>query len=335
MKKSRSRRPQEPLPHLGRNSRPVLAARRPEWRGPVKSHLSGGWKPRHSCGGGHRYNVSVISVTDARGAAISLPRPPRRIISLVPSTTESVHALGAGDRLVGVTRYCVLPTEAREKTSVVGGTKSPRLDVIRSLKPDLILGNKEENREQDVRELETVAPVYVAFPRDLTTALEELQKLGALLQRDDTAGKLVDNLALARTNLIQEARTRAPFRFLYLIWQKPYMAAGTATFIDALIREAGGRNAVDSEAGRYPQLTVPEIEELRPDVVLFSSEPFPFEAKHTTEFLSATSDPSNLKGRTLLVDGQLLSWHGARLRDGIPYLADLAREIVALGGNSR
>ena len=335
MKKSRSRRPQEPLPHLGRNSRPVLAARRPEWKGPVKSHLSGGWKPRHSCGGGHRYNVSVISVTDARGAAISLPRPPRRIISLVPSTTESVHALGAGDRLVGVTRYCVLPPEAREKTSVVGGTKSPRLDVIRSLKPDLILGNKEENREQDVRELETVAPVYVAFPRDLTTALEELQKLGALLQCDDTAGKLVDNLALARTNLIQEARTRAPFRFLYLIWQKPYMAAGTATFIDALIREAGGRNAVDSEAGRYPQLTVPEIEELRPDVVLFSSEPFPFEAKHTTEFLSATSDPSNLKGRTLLVDGQLLSWHGARLRDGIPYLADLAREIVALGGNSR
>lgn len=277
----------------------------------------------------------MISVTDARGAAISLPRPPRRIISLVPSTTESVHALGAGDRLVGVTRYCVLPPEAREKTSVVGGTKSPRLDVIRSLKPDLILGNKEENREQDVRELETVAPVYVAFPRDLTTALEELQKLGALLQRDDTAGKLVDNLALARTNLIQEARTRAPFRFLYLIWQKPYMAAGTATFIDALIREAGGRNAVDSEAGRYPQLSVPEIEELRPDVVLFSSEPFPFEAKHTTEFLSATSDPSSLKGRTLLVDGQLLSWHGARLRDGIPYLADLAREIVALGGNSR
>ncbi len=286
-----------------------------------------------SCTEGHGYNASVISLTDARGAAISLTLPPRRIISLVPSTTESVHALGAGDRLVGVTRYCVLPPEAREKTSVVGGTKSPRLDVIRSLKPDLILGNKEENREQDVTELDTVAPVYVAFPRDLTTALEELRILGVLLQCDDAARKLIDNLALARTNLTQESRTRAPFRFLYLIWQKPYMAAGTATFIDALIREAGGRNVIAPEAGRYPQLTVAEIEELRPDVVLFSSEPFPFEAKHTTEFLRATGDPSSLKGRTLLVDGQLLSWHGARLRDGIPYLADLAREIAALGGN--
>ena len=286
-----------------------------------------------SCTEGHGYNASVISVTDARGAAINLPLPPRRIISLVPSTTESVHALGAGDRLVGVTRYCVLPPEAREKTSVVGGTKSPRLDVIRNLKPDLILGNKEENREQDVTELDTVAPVYVAFPRDLTTAIEELRILGVLLQRNDAARKLIDNLALARTHLTQESRTRAPFRFLYLIWQKPYMAAGTATFIDALIREAGGRNVIAPEAGRYPQLTVGEIEELRPDVVLFSSEPFPFEAKHTTEFLRATGDPSSLKGRTLLVDGQLLSWHGARLRDGIPYLADMAREIVALGGN--
>jgi ABC-type Fe3+-hydroxamate transport system substrate-binding protein len=229
----------------------------------------------------------------------------------------------------------VLPPEAREKASVVGGTKSPRVDVIRSLKPDLILSNKEENREQDVSELDTVAPVYVAFPRDLTTALEELRKLGTLLRCDDTARGFVDNLALARTNLTQESRTRAPFRFLYLIWQKPYMAAGTATFIDAFIREAGGRNVIDPKAGRYPQLTVAEIEELRPDVVLFSSEPFPFEAKHTTELLSATGDPSSLNGRTLLVDGQLLSWHGARLRDGIPYLADLAREIVALGDNSR
>ena len=283
---------------------------------------------------GHGYNASVISVTDARGRAISLSRPPQRIITLVPSTTESVHALGAGERLVGVTRYCVLPPEARENASVVGGTKGPRIDAIRDLKPDLILGNKEENREQDVRTLEPVAPVYVAFPGDLTTVLEELRKLGTLLQCDDHARNLVDNLDRARTSLAQESRGRAPFRFLYLIWQKPYMAAGTATFIDAFIREAGGINVIKPEAGRYPQLTAAEIEKLHPDVVLFSSEPFPFEAKHMTELLSATSDPLRLKGRTLLVDGRLLSWHGARLRDGIPYLSDLARKIVTLGGNS-
>lgn len=284
--------------------------------------------------GGHRYNASVVSVTDARGAAISLAHPPRRIISLVPSTTESVHTLGAGGHVVGVTRYCVLPPDAQEKASLVGGTKSPRIDVIRSLKPDLILCNKEENREQDVRELDTVAPVYVAFPRDLTTAFEELRKLGALLHRDDSARNLVDKLERARAALIQESRTRAPFRFLYLIWQKPYMAVGTSTFIDAFIREAGGRNVVGPKAGRYPQLTVAEIEGLHPDVVLFSSEPFPFETRHATEFLSATNKPSNLTGRILLVDGQLLSWHGSRLREGIPYLAGLAPEIVALGDNT-
>ena len=273
-------------------------------------------------------------MTDARGATISLSGPPQRIISLVPSTTESVHTLGAGHHLVGVTRYCMLPPDAREKASLIGGTKSPRMEVIHDLKPDLILANQEENREQDVRELDTVAPVYVAFPRDLTTALEELRKLGTLLQRHDEAGKIVDNLVRARANLTKDSLRRSPFRFLYLIWQKPYMAAGTSNFIDAFLREAGGRNVIDPMAGRYPKLAADKIEKLSPDVVLFSSEPFPFEAKHTTEFLSAMKDPSSLVGRTLLVDGQLLSWHGVRLREGIPYVTRLAREITALGHNS-
>ena len=276
----------------------------------------------------------MITVTDARGTEICLPRPPQRIVSLVPSTTESVYTLGAGDRLVGVTRYCVLPPEAQESATVVGGTKSPRIDEIHRLKPDLVLANQEENQEQDVDELRTAAPVYVAFPRDLVSAIEELRTLGVLLGCEKASRRLVEQIDEARTKLKRESLDRPPFRFVYLIWRTPFMAAGAPTFIDGFLREAGGRNALDPESGRYPQLTVAEIEDLQPDVVFFSSEPFPFESVHVTEFLETADDPSFLKEKCLLVDGQLLSWHGSRLRDGIPYLAKLARQIGAPGAES-
>jgi ABC-type Fe3+-hydroxamate transport system substrate-binding protein len=249
----------------------------------------------------------------------------------VPSATESVFALGAGDRLVGVTRYCVRPPEAKLRASVVGGTKSPRLDAIRDLKPDLILANQEENREDDVNELDEVAPVYVAFPRDLSSAFTELDNLAMMLDCREVGQEVLDELEQFRERLLEESRARSRFRFLYLIWRNPFMAAGRETFIDAFFQEAGGQNVVDAEAGRYPKLTASDIEALRPDAVLLSSEPFPFESRHTSELLDALSDRGILEGRTFLVDGELLSWHGVRLREGIPYLSRLARQIVALG----
>jgi ABC-type Fe3+-hydroxamate transport system substrate-binding protein len=148
---------------------------------------------------------------------------------------------------------------------------------------------------------------------------------------EDAGRRLLAELGQARQRLLEEARR--PFRYIYLIWQNPYMAAGPGTFIDAFVREAGGENVLGSDRGR--ELDVSRIEELGPDAVLFSSEPFPFEEQHVAEFLESCRDKAAFEGRALLVDGELLSWHGVRLREGIPYLSQLARQIVAIKNRPR
>jgi ABC-type Fe3+-hydroxamate transport system substrate-binding protein len=271
----------------------------------------------------------VIQLTDALGSPIELSSPARRIVSLVPSTTETVFALGAGERLVGVTRFCVHPEEARSQAQVIGGTKTLRLEAIRGLSPDLILANQEENREQDVRELQSLAPVYVTFPRDVPTAVVEVVKLGTLLDREAEARALAAEVAEALGRLRREAEGRRSFRFLYLIWRNPYLAVGRGTFIDALLSEAGGQNAIAEGRDRYPKLSAGEMARLSPEVIFLSSEPFPFADAHRQELVGELSG-IGWRGACLLCDGELLSWHGARMRQGLPYLSHLAREVVAL-----
>jgi ABC-type Fe3+-hydroxamate transport system substrate-binding protein len=263
----------------------------------------------------------VVRLTDATGATVSLAATPRRIVSLVPSTTETVFELGAGDRVVGVTRYCVRPDGARRQARVVGGTKSPRLETIRELDPDLILANQEENREEDVQALRQVAPVYVAFPRDVPAAIAEILKLGILTGREAVARRMCLELAESLQRLREARDGRPVFPYLYFIWRQPYMAAGPGTFIDALLGEAGGRNVLDGAPGRYPELTAEQIETAGADVLFFSSEPYPFAPRHLEEIPAA-------RGKRILVDGQLLSWHGARMREGIPYAERVAREVA-------
>lgn len=271
----------------------------------------------------------MIQLTDALGSRLEMAAPPRRIVSLVPSTTETVFALGSGEHVVGVTRYCVRPEDARQRAKVIGGTKSPRLDAIRRLAPDLILANQEENRGEDVKELKALAPVYVAFPRDVPTAVVEILKLGILLDREALARHLAAELAGSLDRVRREAAARQPFRCLYLIWRNPCLAAGPGTFIDALLSEAGGCNVIPPGGNRYPEIGTGEMRELAPEVIFLSSEPFPFVESHRKELAGQLGD-ADWKRRCLLVDGQLLSWHGVRMREGLPYLAALARDLVAL-----
>ncbi|MFQ5790838.1 MAG: helical backbone metal receptor [Acidobacteriota bacterium] len=275
--------------------------------------------------------TEVITLTDATGTSLSLAALPRRIISLVPSVTDTVFALGAGDRLVGITRYCAHPEDARLRLPVVGGTKSPRIEAIRELRPDLVLANQEENGREDVHALRRSVPVYVAFPRSVPEAIVEIRRLGMLLGREVAAHRLAGELTFQLHRLREQARRRRPFRYLYLIWRRPYMAAGPGTFIDAFFREGGGENALPLSSERYPGLEASDIDAARADAVLLSSEPYPFTEDHVGELMRSIKEGSRLKKRTLLVDGELLSWHGARLRRGMPYLSRLAAEIVARG----
>jgi len=243
---------------------------------------------------------------------------PRRIVSLVPSTTETLFHLGVSDRVVGVTRFCVHPEEARERARIVGGTKDPRIEVILSLEPDLVLANQEENRKEDVERLREKVQVWVFFPRDVAGAVADIRSLGRLLGEPEAAGALAKAIEgeLTRLRTVQ----RKPTRYLYFIWRRPYMVAGPGTFIEALLAECGFRNAAPRDRGRYPEMRIEEIEGSGADVLLLASEPFPFEEKHLAEL--------GTNAEAALVDGELLSWHGARLRHGLPYLGSLAGRMA-------
>jgi ABC-type Fe3+-hydroxamate transport system substrate-binding protein len=242
-------------------------------------------------------------------------------VSLVPSTTETVFALSAGDRIVGVTRFCVHPPEARKRARVIGGTKSPDLDRILALEPDLVLANQEENRQEDVEKLKERVPVLVAYPRDVSQALSDIRGLGARLGVAEQAESVVSQIERARLSL----RESRPFRYLYFVWRRPYMVAGEGTFIASFLGEAGGINAAPAGRGRYPEVDAAFIESSGADVLLLSSEPFPFREEHAAELGSALG--RRFEKRILPVDGELLSWHGARLSQGVPYLARLVAQL--------
>jgi ABC-type Fe3+-hydroxamate transport system substrate-binding protein len=227
-------------------------------------------------------------------------------VSLVPSTTETLFDLGVGDRVVGVTRFCVHPDEARGRPKI-GGTKDADPARIEALGPDLVVANCEENTREIFDALGGMVPVWAAFPRTLDDALADLRSLGTLVGSD--AEPVCRAIELERARL-----SPRPFSFTYLIWKDPWMAVGPDTFISALLREAGGTNE-STAVDRFPVVTVEELRR-REGLLLLSSEPFPFAERH----VAALVDAGISRERIHLVDGELLSWHGSRLRLGLPYL---------------
>jgi ABC-type Fe3+-hydroxamate transport system substrate-binding protein len=261
--------------------------------------------------------VSVPApLVDARGLRFAPAAPPRRIVSLVPSTTESLFALGAGPSVVGVTRFCVHPAEGLRGLSRVGGTKDLDLARLAALDPDLVLANAEENTREIFAAIEGRWPLFVAFPRDLDTAIADLRDLGRLVHQEAAAAALVGRIQAARAALA----ARPPRRALYLVWREPWMAVSPDTFISALLAEAGLHNPLPADGPRYPTLEPAALAALDPDLVLLSSEPFPFREKHRAELAARSGLPLE---RFRLVDGERCSWHGARLEQALPYLGSL------------
>jgi len=228
-----------------------------------------------------------------------------RIVSLVPSTTETVFGLGRGDRLVGATRYCVMP-DAAQTLPRVGGTKDADVSKILALHPDLVLANCEENTRATVDALEAAGvPVWAPLPRSVDDALSDLLVTSRFVDAEDAGARWHGDIIAERAALHAAAR---PFRFAWLIWRKPYMVAGDDSFVSRLLGEAGGVNAFH---GRYPEVSVEALRDSRLDVALLSDEPFPFAPSHAEELANATGLP---RKRVSLSDGRY-TWHGTRIRD--------------------
>jgi ABC-type Fe3+-hydroxamate transport system substrate-binding protein len=243
-----------------------------------------------------------------------------RVVSLCPSLTDTVFALGRGDWLVGRSKFCVQPRGVVERVERVGGTKNPKLDRIVALAPDLVLLNEEENRREDAEALAAAGvPTSVTFPRDVDGAIASVRALGEALDARDAAAGVVADIEAARARARAVAARVGPWRFAYLIWREPWMAAGGDTYISALLGEAGGVNVYAASAARYPELTLAELAAAAPARVLLSSEPFPFAARHVPDVEAAVPGAS-----VALVDGEALSWHGARTAAGLGAAAAVA-----------
>lgn len=248
---------------------------------------------------------------DQLGNSFFLQKPPQRIISLVPSQTELLVDLGLEDRLVGVTKFCIHPTYIKREKAIIGGTKNYRFDVIQSLNPDLIIGNKEENEKEGIEKLMEDYPVWMSDIFNLEDSLSMIRELGSLLDVKDKAESIASGIA-------KSFETFTPYKgtAVYLIWNNPIMTAGQGTFINEMLRLSGFDNLVQID--RYPQMELEEIKELNPEYLLLSSEPFPFKEKHVEFFKSHFPNT-----RILLVDGELFSWYGSRLLKSRKYFESL------------
>lgn len=254
---------------------------------------------------------------DQMNQPVELSSVPLKIISLVPSQTELLFDLGLDKEIAGITKFCIHPEDKVTRKVKIGGTKQLKIDLIKALKPDLIIGNKEENERDQVEELMQYFPVWMSDIHNLDEALKMIQRVGEITGKASEAGSLSDYIQQQFNNLIiQQSNKRAA----YLIWRKPYMVAGKGTFIDDMLQKCGLVNAFDTT--RYPEIAAEELAAAKPDVVLLSSEPYPFKEKHIAEF-QGILPAAVIK----VVDGEMFSWYGSRLLHTPAYFFELNRYI--------
>lgn len=255
----------------------------------------------------------MIESIDQMNNAIRLGAYPKRIVSLVPSQTEFLHAIGLKDEVVGITKFCIHPEAWFRSKNRVGGTKNVNFDKVKALQPDLIIGNKEENSKEDIEKLKSICPVWMSDIYNLEDACEMMLKIGELTNKTDQSTKIVSKIQSYFNSLINQ--TKSSKSVLYLIWKNPYIAVGKNTFIDDMIQRIGLKNFTLEE--RYPEIHLSALKE-HPDLIYLSSEPFPFKEKHIKD-LQEMFPNSKIE----LVDGELFSWYGSRLQYSADYFKSL------------
>jgi ABC-type Fe3+-hydroxamate transport system substrate-binding protein len=258
-----------------------------------------------------------LIVTDQMGRRVAVPFPPRRIVSLVPSQTELLFDLGLGKKVVGVTKFCIHPAEARTKALIIGGTKNFDFEKIAALNPDLIIGNKEENYQAGIEQLAAEYPVWLSDISNLPEALDMIRRVGFISGAKEKAEELAAEIDVSFGNSATSAATVVPDSTAYFIWRKPYMVAASGTFIDNMLRRAGFANAFAGQT-RYPEITAEQLAAAAPSRILLSSEPYPFGEKHIAEFQAICPN-----AKIAIVDGELFSWYGSRLRKSVAYFSQL------------
>lgn len=261
--------------------------------------------------------MATRAYTDHLNNKIEIPSPPKRIISLVPSQTELLFDLGLTEEIAGRTKFCIHPKDAVKQIPTVGGTKVFNFSKIRSINPDLIIANKEENYKEGIEGLQKDFPVWISDIYDLSSCCDMIRSVGALVGKEEKGVEIAEKMR-------QDLSTFHPpekYNVAYLIWKDPYMSIGSDTFIHQMLKLSGFKN-VFADKNRYPVISAEEIHERQPELIFLSSEPYPFKEKHLEEFKKIS--PSS---KIILVDGELFSWHGSRLLHSADYFHALHQSI--------
>ena len=256
-----------------------------------------------------------MKITDQTGHTFELKDKPKRIISIVPSQSELLWDLGLRKELVGITKFCIHPSEMYRSIERVGGTKKLDIDKIRQLKPDLIIGNKEENDQQQIEELRKEFPVWMSDIYDLSDAFEMISELAGIIGKEDNAEQIIKTIKTNFSELdISKFKGK---KVAYFIWYNPFMAAAQNTFINHLLEKLCFINSF-AYLNRYPEVNASQIKGAAPDYIFLSSEPFPFVEKHIEELKQISPN-----SEVVLVDGEMFSWYGNRLQYAPAYFTTL------------
>lgn len=270
----------------------------------------------------------LIPLLDQLGREVEVHQPPQRVVSLVPSQTELLFDLGLGEQVVGVTKFCVHPDRAKTQCQIIGGTKKLNLEKVANLKPDFILANKEENLQEEVEWLAERFPVWTSDIATLDQAMEMIRSVGGIFEKTARADFLCQEIEFGFSELLPMNGLRT----VYLIWWEPLMSVGSDTFIDDMLQRCGLRNLFTNRE-RYPQFSQADLREINPELILLSSEPFPFKEKHLDELHKLCPD-----SRIEFVDGEMFSWYGSRLELAAQYLQIFCnglRETTSLHSDQR
>jgi ABC-type Fe3+-hydroxamate transport system substrate-binding protein len=246
---------------------------------------------------------------DVLGRTFDFNTPPARVVSFVPSITETLFDLGAGDTVIAITDFCIFPPDLHLPR--VGGTKNPRVDEIRALNPDLVHMNLEENLRRHADAIEAFAPVFVTEPKSVDDVETLIAQLGAIHHRHERATELVTLLREERATL-----PKRPFTFACPIWKNPWMWCGGDTYVSRLVESTGGVNVL-GERLRYPQVALEDVLALRPDILFLPDEPYLF----------SEEDAAGISGTRVIgpFPGHLFTWHGSRTIEGVRFLREVLR----------
>lgn len=259
-------------------------------------------------------------IIDQLGNKINLDKRPKRIISLVPSQTELLYHLGLEEEVVGITKFCIHPAEWFHSKERIGGSKKIKIDKVKSLAPDLIIANKEENTKEDVEALREIAPVWISDVFNLEDALEMISQVSMICGKEEK-GKRINTQIKANFEKLTAIKDNT--RVLYMIWKKPYMAVAANTFIHHILTQHMGFQNVLEDEVRYPKIDLNNFPEV--DCVFLSTEPYPFKEKHIPEFREYFPN-----AKIVVVDGEFFTWYGSRLINAPAYFNDLKDKIEVL-----